>query len=60
MTNEELNTALYLALMTYRRCTRKLQQSGLPNTYRCSRHRLLPIQIRRCGGDAIKVMSGML
>ena len=36
------------------------EQSGLPKTYRCSRHRLLPIQIRRCGGDAIKVMSGML
>lgn len=53
-------TFTYLALMTYRRCTRKLQQSGLPKTYRCSRHRLLPIQTRRCGGDAIKVMSGML
>lgn len=54
------DTFRYLALMTYRRCTRKLQQSGLPKTYRCSRRRLLPIQIRRCGGDVIKVMSGML
>ena len=35
--------------MTYRRCTRKLQQSCLPKTYRCSRHRLLPMLLAYWG-----------